>query len=259
MNAWYAAGIATLLTAAVCQAQETATVTTELRTTPPVETLEAPTGPDAASEAEDYFALGAWRIGMPREEALKHVQASEPLTGEPKLRVTAPTHFAGDLPAEVVFADGRLQSVKLQVYEGTDLEQAIGNMQTALLYMNAHFGGANFEGGLKTHKDPRGELLRQVVRQTLDKFDAGLREVDEKERKSRERKGKPPSYTAYEMVMNFWTELVVPNNFLTGEFRYRSDLRQATITLYDDRAFVESRIPKASVNLFRVSGERPSP
>ncbi len=58
--------------------------------------------------------------------------------------------------------------------------------------------------------------------------------------------------------MNYWTELESTHNFLLGEFRFVSNLRQTTINLYDDREFVKSRIPAASVNLFRAKGERPA-
>jgi hypothetical protein len=220
--------------------------------------LPPPGAPDAASMAEGYFAVGSWRIGMPREEALGKFQKVEPLEGDLRFTAIADTHFAPALPAELSFADGRLQTVKLQLYEGTDLEQAVRHMMNALLYMNDHFGGSNFEGGLKTHEDPKGDRLFHVLSTMIDKFDASLLSTEQELRKKRRsRKREQPHNTAYEMVLSFSAELGAANNFLLGQFRYRSDLERSTVILFDDRQFVPVRIPDAMVHLFSVDGERP--
>lgn len=217
----------------------------------------APTGPDAATLAEGYFALGAWRIGMPREEALKLFDEAVAVEGDRVYRGTAHTLFAQDLPAELTFDGGRLSSVKLEVYQGSDFEAGVQRMQSTLLYLNDHFGGANFEGGLKTWQDPKGDLVRMALRQTIDQMEYGARAVDEKEARKK-RKSAAPTHTAFEMVMNFTTEMTNDRSYLLGEFRYLSNLGQTTVNLYEDREFVESRIPDAMVNLFRAKGERPA-
>jgi hypothetical protein len=196
---------------------------------------------------------------MPREEALGKFGGVESLKDEDSYRAVAHCYFAADIPAELTFAAGKLQTVKLQIYEGTDLEQAVHGILQVLLYMNDHFGGGNFEGGLKAHMDPEGKLLLLVLRQTIDKVENGLREVDEDEKKKRKRKGKTEGFIAFEMVNNFWTELETQNNFLLGEFRFRSDQQRISVSLYEDRELVKSLIPEASVMLFRVDGERPMP
>jgi hypothetical protein len=199
---------------------------------------------------DDYFPLGSWRVGMKREEALGHFSDVQTVEDAVLYRGVARTHFAAGLPAELTFARGRLQAVKLRLYEGTDFEQAAQRMQEALLFMDAHFAGANFEGGIKTAKDPKGELLRTVLRQTTGKLDGGIRAADEEARKKSDAKS---GFTAFEMVMKFWTERVADNNFLLGEYRFRSDTRMISVNLFDDRKFVKSRIPKASVTLFRAA------
>lgn len=259
MSHWCACAVLACLSATASRAEETPSVSTQITVPKTANELPPPAGPDALSVAERYYALGQWRIGMPREEALGKFGSVESLQGQASYRAVAQPHFAADVPAELTFADGKLQTVRLQIYDGTDLEQAVQRIQQVLLYMNDHFGGANFEGGLKTHKDPEGKLLLQVLRHSLDSVEGGLRKVDEDERKKRKRKAQLEGFTAFEMVMNFWTELVTQNNFLTGEFRFRSDHRRIVVSLYDDREFVKSRIPDASVMLFRASGERPVP
>lgn len=238
---------------------ETSTLSTEIQVTPPVAALPAPEGPDAASLAEGYFALGAWRIGMPRGEALKLFDDVAQIEGGTGYRATAHTLFAQDLPAEITFSDDKLEGVKLRVYQGTDFEAAVKSMQVALSYMNEHFGGSNFEGGLKTWKDPRAELLAQVLKQTLERMDHGVRAAEKKNaKKLRKRRHQPADHVAFEMVMNFHTEHTTTHNFLLGEFRYLSNLQQYTISLYDDREFVPTRIPEATVMLFQAPGERPA-
>jgi hypothetical protein len=226
---------------------------------PPSAELPPPGPPDAASLAEGYFALGPWRVGMPREEALGKFRDVEALEGDIRFKAVTDAHFAEALPAELSFADGRLESVKLKLYEGTDLGQAVQHIMNALLYMNEHFGGANFEGGLKTHKDPKGDLLLKVLRLTIEGFDNSLLKAEQKQQKEkRRRKNEPPGYTTYEMVMNFHSEIRADKNLLLGEFRYRSDVGRSTVSLYDDRKFVPARIPDATVQLIRVEGERPA-
>jgi hypothetical protein len=259
MNHWCACAVIACLLATTSRAEDTAAINTQITVPKGGKELPPPSQPDAASVAENYFALGPWRIGMPREEALGKFGSAEPLDSRNSYRAVAHTHFAGDLPAELTFSGDKLQTVKLQIYDGTDVEQAVQRIQQALLYMNEHFGGANFEGGLKTHKDPEGKLLLQVLRHSLDSIEGGLRETDEKEAKKSKRKSTTPAYTAFEMVMNFWSELTAENNFLFGEFRFRSVDQRIVVSLYDDREFVKSRVPEASVMLFRVVGERPAP
>jgi hypothetical protein len=263
MSHWCASACAVLacLLATVSRAEETPSVSMQLTVPKPTKELPPPAGPDAASIAEGYFALGSWRIGMPREEALGKFGSVEPLKGQSSYRAVAQSHFAADLPADLTFDDDKLRTVKLQVYEGNDLEQAVQRIQQVLMYMNEHFGGANFEGGLKAHKDPEGKLLLRVLRHAIDSVEGGLREVeeDEKKKKKRKRKGQSEGFTAFEMVMNFRCERAAQNNFLLGEFRFRSDSQRINVSLYDDRAFVKSRIPEASVMLFRAAGERPVP
>jgi hypothetical protein len=203
---------------------------------------------------EDYFPLGTWRIGMKRDEALKHFTDVRQ-KGNGVLQGMARTHFAAERPAEITFMKNRLHTVRLNVYEGSDFEQALQRMQEALLFMNAHFAGSNFEGGLKTDMDPKGELLRKVIATTIGRLESAARSVDDEART----KGDSSSgFTAFEMVMNFWTERDAPENFLTGEFRYRSDTQNIIVNIFDDRKFVKSRIPNASVMLFRSAGERPA-
>jgi len=211
------------------------------------------------SVAEGYFALGHWRIGMPREQALEKFGGVESLEGQARYHAVAQPHFAADIPSELTFADGKLQTVKLQIYDGTDLEEAVRRIQRALLYMNDHFGGADFEGGLKTHRDPEGKLLLQVLRQAIDSIEGGLRKTDEDEKKKSKRKGQSRTFMAFEMVMNFGPTIAAQNNFLMGEFRFRSDQQRIVASLYDDRALVKSRVPEAAIMLFRASGERPVP
>jgi hypothetical protein len=224
--------------------------------------LEPPGPPDAAAQAEGYFAIGPWRIGMPREEALGKFRDVTAIEGDTRFTGVADTYFASGLPAELTFADGKLHAVKLQLYDGVDLEQAVQRIMDALLYMHHHFGGSNFEGGIKTHKDPEGKLLMQVLRHAIEKFDHGLAAAEEKQK---QRKGKrkraraPQSYTTYEMVFNFHPEVKPEKNFLLGEYRYRSDVQRSVVSLYDDREFVPSRIPDATVMLMQVPGERPAP
>jgi hypothetical protein len=248
-----------MLSAAI-RAEETPSISTQVTVPKTITELPPPAGPDVMSVAESYFALGQWRIGMAREEALGKFGSVESLEGEESYRAVAHSYFAADIPADLTFAAGKLQTVQLHIYEGADLEQAVHRIQQVLLYMNDHFGGGNFEGGLKAHMDPEGKLLLQVLRHTLDSVESGLRETDDDEKKKkRKRKGQPEGFTAFEMVMNFWTELTTQNNFLTGEFRFRSDQQRIFVSLYEDREFVESRIPEASVMLFRAIGERPMP
>lgn len=246
------------LLSAIGRTEDVPSVTLTVPGSPASAALPPPGPPDAASMAEGYFALGQWRIGMAREEALSKFRDVEPLEADIRFKAVTDAHFAAALPAELSFADGRLETVKLRLYEGTDLRQAVQHTMTALLYMNEHFGGSNFEGGLKTHKDPKGDLLLQVLRHTIDRFDNSLLEAEQKQQKKRRRKQEPTGYTTYEMVMNFRAELRADNNFLLGEFRYRSDLGRSTVSLYDDREFVPARIPDASVLLFQVDGERPA-
>jgi hypothetical protein len=69
---------------------------------------EEPTrAPGAAALEEKYFAIGPWRIGSPREEALKHFNAAEAVDGDITWRARAPSHLGPDLPAELSFTDGR--------------------------------------------------------------------------------------------------------------------------------------------------------
>lgn len=259
MSHWCACAVLACLLTTASRAEDTPSVSTQITVPKTNKELPPPAGPDAASVAERYYALGQWRIGMPREEALGKFGSVESLKGQTSYRAVAQPHFAADLPADLTFADDKLQKVKLQIYDGADLEQAVQRIQQVLLYMNDHFGGANFEGGLKTHKDPEGKLLLQVLRHTLDSVEGGLRKTDEDEKKKRKRKGQSEGFMAFEMVMNFWTELSTLNNFLTGEFRFRSDQQRIVVSLYDDREFVKSRIPNASVMVFRATGERPVP
>jgi hypothetical protein len=203
---------------------------------------------------EDYFPLGTWRIGMKRDEALAHFSDVRD-GGNGVLHGVTRTHFAAERPAEITFARNRLQTVKLNVYEGTDFDLAVLRMQEALLFMNAHFAGANFEGGLKTDMDPKGELLRRTLAATIGSMESRTRSVDDE---ARAEGGATGGFTAFEMVLNFWTERLAPKNFLLGEFRYRSDTQNIIVTIFDDRKFVKSRIPKASVMLFRSAGERPA-
>ncbi len=261
MSHWCAGASAVLacLLATAIRAEEAPSVSTQITVPKTIKELPPPAGPDAVSVAEGYFALGQWRIGMPREEALGKFGSVESLKNEASYRAVAHCFFSADIPAELTFAAGKLQTVKLQIYEGTDLEQAVHHIQQVLLYMNDHFGGGNFEGGLKAHKDPDGKLLLQVLRHTIDTLESGIREADDGQKKKRKRKGKPAGFTAFEMVMNFSTELETQNNFLLGEFRFLSDQQRIIVSLYEDREFVKSRIPEASVMLFWVDGERPMP
>ncbi|HEX6638298.1 MAG TPA: hypothetical protein VF033_11640 [Steroidobacteraceae bacterium] len=239
---------------------ESSTFSEEFHATTQVAALPAPVSPDAASLAEGYFALGTWRIGMPRDQAVKLFTDMTPIEGATSYRATAHTHFAQDLPTELTFADGKLESVKLQIYQGTDFDAAVQRMQAALLYMNEHFGGANFEGGLKTWKDPRGELLGPVLKQTIQSMEDGVRAAYEKnsKKKKKSRKHPPTTHVAFAMVMNFRTEVTTTGNFLLGEFRYVSNLKEYTISLYDDREFIPARIPDATIMLFPAEGERPA-
>ncbi len=205
---------------------------------------------------DKYFCLGGWRIGMKRDEAAAHFANLEAIDADKVFRGVTQAHFAADLPAEVHFARNRLQTVKLLVYEGADFEQALQRMQQLLLFMDANFVGANFEGGLKTRMDRDGALLRKTLAHTLESLDKGASAADEKPKASGDLN---TGFTAYELVMNFWTEHVADNNFLLGEFRYRSDTRTYSVSIFDDRKFVKSRIPHAPVTLFRAVGERPAP
>ena len=198
--------------------------------------------------SDKYFPVGAWRIGMKEEEALRHFSEVVPAAGKDPARAVAKTYFAGDLPAELTFARDRLSSVKLALYEGTDFEEAARRMQAALRFMEGNFGGANFEGGLKTSMDLDGKLLSKTLTETIARFETSLAEV---EAEAKEKGKAPQGLPAFEMVMNFYTEYVADKNFLLGEFRYRSDSRKYFINLFDDREFVKSRIPEASVMLFR--------
>jgi len=260
MNSWCVGACAAIacLLATPSRADDPATIDTQIAVPKTGKELPPPTGPDAASVAENYFAVGPWRIGMPREEALGKFGSVEALDSPTSYRAVARSHFAGDLPAELMFSGDQLQTVQLQLYDGADLEQAVQNIQQALMYMNDHFGGANFEGGLKTHKDPEGKLLLQVLRHTVDSIERGLRQAEADEAKKRKRKTSSKGHTAFEMVMNFRAELRAENNFLMGEFRYRSDPQRIVVSLYDDRDYVESRVPDATVMLYRVEGERPA-
>ena len=247
------------LLATASRAEDTSSISTQITAPKSGKELPPPSGPDAASVAENYFAMGAWRIGMQREDALGKFGSVEPLESRNSYRAVAHSHFAGDLPAELTFSDEKLQTVKLQLYDGSDLEQAVQRIQQALLYMNDHFGGANFEGGLKTHKDPEGKLLLQVLRHSIDSIEGGVRDAEAKQAKKRKRKAEPKGHTAFEMVMNFRAELRAENNFLMGEFRFRSDQQRIVVSLYDDRAYVASRVPDASVMLYPAEGARPTP
>jgi hypothetical protein len=251
----FAGAVCCCLIALAVRAADPATVETQITLPKPVVPEQPPGPPDAVSLAEGYFALGAWRIGMSREEALRHFSDVRALEGNATYTALAQAHFAADLPAELTFASDRLQSVRLRIYDGTDFDQAVDRMRLALSYMNEHFGGSNFEGGLKTSQDPQADLLRLVLRQTMDQFDHAVREVDKEEAKKRRKKrpGGEPSSTAYLQFFHFWTELEAPNNFLLGQYRFRSDSRVFTVDIYDDRAFVASRVPEATVQLFRVA------
>jgi hypothetical protein len=207
---------------------------------------------------EDYFPLGTWRIGMKRDEALAHFSAVRE-DGNGVLHGITRTHFAAERPAEITFARNRLETVKLNVYEGTDFDQAVQRMQEALLFMNAHFAGANFEGGLKTDRDPKGELLRRTLAATIGSMESGTRSVDDEARAEGGASASASGgFTAFEMVLNFSTERLAPKNFLLGEFRYRSDTQVISVSIFDDRKFVKSRVPEASVMLFRSALERPA-
>jgi hypothetical protein len=245
--------VACALPVATLNAQDPASVTTTITLPKAVAPAKPPGPPDAASQAEGYFALGTWRIGMSKDDALGQFSAVRAIEADRHYSALAQTRFAADVPAELTFADGQLQSVRLRIYEGTDFDQAVRQIQLALAYMNEHFGGSNFEGGLKTSQDPDASLLRQVLQQTRETYDRAVIEVDREEAKKRRKKRQTAAgSTAYLQFFHFWTESEAPNNFLTGQYRFRSDTRVFTVDIHDDREFVASRVPEATVQLFRV-------
>lgn len=246
-----------LLLTATVHAAEPATVETQITLqapAAPAAPAKPPPPPDAATVSEGYFALGPWRIGMTREEALHLFSDVTAFEGGTRFTALAPAHFAADVPAELTFANDRLQTVRLRIYEGTDFEQAVQRMRLALTYMDEHFGGSNFEGGLKTSRDPDAALLRLVLRETRDRFDRALRESDEEQARKRRKKRKSGrgNFTAYLQTCHFGPENEAPNNFLFGQYQFRSDTRRYTVDIYDDRSFVPSRVPDATVHLFSV-------
>jgi hypothetical protein len=242
------------LLAATVRAAEPATVETQITLPTPAAPAKSSPPPDEASQAEGYFALGPWRIGMPREEALKVFSDVRATDGDNTFNARAPSHFAADVPAELTFADDRLQTVRLRIYEGTDFEQAVQRMRLALTYMDEHFGGSNFEGGLKTSRDRDATLLRTVLETTRDQFDRALREAAEEQARKRRKKRQATrtSSTAFRQFFHFSTDVEAPNNFLFGQYQFNSDTRQYTVDVYDDREFVASRVPEANVQLFSV-------
>ncbi len=61
---------------------------------------------------------------------------------------------------------------------------------------------------------------------------------------------------AYTMVLNYWTDLTAPRNYLTGEFRFESDSRRCVVSLYEDPEFVKAREPEATIMLRPAEAER---
>jgi hypothetical protein len=202
----------------------------------------------AADEAPAYFAIGEWRIGMPREEALTHFTAVEPLEQPGQFRATAPSIF-GSVPATLTFADDKLATVELTCYEGGDRDAALQSLSGVLKGLHEAFGGSNFEGGLKYHDDPKGETIRRVIEGMIEKVDDAL----EKGRKKAQRKKQDP--TSYTMVFSYWTEYEARDNFLYGQYVFDRDLQRVRIKLWEDRAFVKSRVP-ATIHL-RGESEAP--
>lgn len=190
----------------------------------------------AADEPAPYFAIGEWRIGMPREEAVRHFTAVEALGQPGHFRAVAASKF-GTVPATLVFANDRLETVELTIHEGNDREAALQSLLGVLKGMHEEFGGSNFEGGLKYHDDPKGESIRIVVEGMIEKIDASLAKS---QKKARRKKTDPVSYT---MVFSYWTEYEARDNFLYGQYVFDRDLQRVRIKLWEDRAFVKARVP----------------
>jgi len=195
--------------------------------------------PDEPWLAERYFAIGAWRIGMTRDQALAHFAEVVPEPGGKVLKGIATPYFGGPLPATLTFVDDRLASVKLLVYDGTDRAASRDRLREILVYMDEHFGGGSLEG-LTVDEDPKRVLHEVVIEGTIEKMSAALVEVN------RKRKKRDPR-SAYTLVFEIMTPLVAPDNFLYGQYRYESDTQRTTVELWDDRAFVKARSPKAMV------------
>ncbi len=206
------------------------------------------TAAEQAATPEPYFAIGEWRIGMPRDEALSHFTAVEALETPGHFRATAESRF-GTVPAVLTFAGDRLETVELTFYEGNDRDAALQSLLGVLQGMHEAFGGSNFEGGLKYHDDPKGESIRFVIEGMIEKIDTSL----EKGRKKAQRKKQDP--TSYTMVFSYWTEYESRDNFLYGQYVFDRDLQRVRVKLWEDRAFVKSRVP-ANIHL-RGESEAP--
>jgi hypothetical protein len=209
---------------------------------------ETATPQSSSTTARDYFAIGAWRIGMPRDEALTHFTAVEALESPGRFRAMAPSKF-GTVPATLSFTDDGLATVELTYYEGQDREAALRSLVDVLKGLHEEFGGSNFEGGIKYHDDPQGESIRIVVEGLIARVDASL----EKGRKKAERKKQDPG--SYTMVFSYWTEFESRGNFLYGQYVFDRDLQRVRIKLWEDREFVKSRVP-ATIHL-RTESEAP--
>jgi hypothetical protein len=209
---------------------------------------QAAAPPDATPGAEPYFVIGPWRIGMPRAEALTLFTAVEALEPAGHFRAMAPSKF-GTVPAVLTFTEGRLETVELTFYEGNDRDAALQTLLGVLGGMHEEFGGSNFEGGLKYHDDPKGETIRVVIEGMIERVDASL----EKGRKKAQRRRQDP--VSYTMVFSYWTEQQARDNFLYGQYIFDRDLDRVRIRLWEDRAFVKSRVP-ANIHL-RGESEAP--
>ncbi len=168
------AALALLWPCGLAAAADSPTVSTEIRLPANTTALPEPTTPDAASLAEGYFALGNWRIGMPRDAALKLFADAVAIEGDDAYRATAHTLRPGSARGNPL-RRGQAPDREAAGLPGHGFRGGVQRMQSALLYMNEHFGGANFEGGLKTWKDPRGELLGQVLKQSIEQMEHGAR------------------------------------------------------------------------------------
>ena len=203
---------------------------------------------DAPPTVEPYFAIGPWRIGMPRDEALTHFVAAEPREEPGRYQAMAPSIF-GTVPVTLTFAEDKLETVELTCYEGGDREAALQSLLGVLEGMHEEFGGSNFEGGIKYLEDPKGEMIRFIIEGMIDKVDGSL----EKGRKKAQRKKEDP--VSYTMVFSYWTEYESRDNFLYGQYVFDRDLQRVRIKLWEDRAFVKSRVP-ANIHL-RGESEAP--
>ncbi len=82
-----------------------------------------------------------------------------------------------------------------------------------------------------------------------------MRKTQEEARRKKKISGDLPPM-AYTMVLNYWTDLTAPRNYLTGEFRFESDSRRCVVSLYEDPEFVKAREPEATIMLRPAEAER---